>query len=255
MPNADSNLDFSITKEPRRRLTEFTSKKRAKSLLGRKFDRLTPFGLVAVTKNGDAVWLCRCDCGTFIFAKATHLRMNKRRSCCKDKLPWEPCYIRSKHGRSKTSVYRIWNTMLQRTLNENSVSYKDYGARGISVCERWCSFDNFYEDMGEPPKNYSLDRLNNDKGYYPENCEWRDRKTQARNTRSNRFIEVQGERMCTAEAAERFGFSPHTIIDRLNRGWTPEEAVGLVFKERWAKRRYTRTGPRQRPITSPPKPE
>jgi len=91
-----------------------------------------------------------------------------------------------KHGRCETLVYRIWAEMLQRCNNHKSPSFKDYGGRGIKVCERWHSFANFYTDMGDKPAGLSIDRADNDGNYEPGNCRWADAKTQATNCRKRR---------------------------------------------------------------------
>lgn len=187
MFDSDSNLDLSILKEERRPLNDLIKHRRAKSLIGQDFGRLTPIGLVAITLNGDATWLCYCECGQWLCVRATHLRANKRRSCGKDRLPWEPCYKRAEHGNSNTRLYRIWATMMQRCYNPNAVSFQSYGANNVRVDARWHAFENFLEDMGQPPSPiHSLDRYPNQKGNYgPGNCRWATPKEQARNTRRN----------------------------------------------------------------------
>jgi hypothetical protein len=89
----------------------------------------------------------------------------------------------SRHGMSGTREYRIWAGMIQRCTNPNSMSYDDYGGRGITVCQDWLRFENFYRDMGDAPFKRSLDRINNDLGYYPDNCRWSTATVQASNRR------------------------------------------------------------------------
>lgn len=125
----------------------------------------------------------------------------------------------------KTPTYTAWDSMLQRCTNENQKHYNNYGGRGIGVCDRWLLFKNFIEDMGLRPFGLSLDRIDNSKGYYKENCRWADKKTQQRNMRTNHLITFQGQTKTLAEWAEikKMGYS--TLQTRLWRGWTIERAM------------------------------
>jgi hypothetical protein len=133
---------------------------------------------------------CRCDCGAVQFVGSYKLRTGHSRSCgC---LKVDVTAARSlKHGHSKrgakSRAYAVWCNMINRCTNPNVASYVDYGARGITVCVRWLhSFSAFLDDMGEPPPGLTIDRLNNDAGYFKENCAWRTRLDQARNRRRRR---------------------------------------------------------------------
>jgi hypothetical protein len=110
-------------------------------------------------------------------------------------------------------------------MNPKTEAYKKYGARGISVCDRWLTFENFLADMGEPPAGASIDRKNGSGNYEPGNCRWASAKEQARNISTNRIGYVSGRAMCVAEASERFGVKYRTIMSRMNRGLTMEQAV------------------------------
>lgn len=121
---------------------------------------------------------------------------------------------------SNTRTYRCWQDMKQRCLNPNAQAYKDYGARGITVCDLWKdSFDNFLADMGEAPEGMSLDRIENDRGYSPDNCRWATQKQQNRNHRGCVFIEYQGRRMTIVEWSELTGISAKTLHARYAKGW------------------------------------
>jgi hypothetical protein len=112
------------------------------------------------------------------------------------------------HGMDGTSEYRLWTDMKRRCYQPHRLDYKNYGARGIYVCEKWRnSFEAFYRDMGDRPAGYVLDRRDNDGPYSPENCHWVTRKQQERNKRTNRLVTVNGKTMTAAEAIERFGLS------------------------------------------------
>ena len=170
-------------------------------------------------KKGKAMWLCQCDCGQDSIVMATALKREHIRSC--------GCRMlgKVKHGYAGTKIYEIWKSMTQRCHNSNNKKYSDYGERGIFVCERWKEFLNFLEDMGIPSDGQSLDRIDNNKGYSPENCRWTDSKTQARNKRNNRFLELNGEIRTVAEWAEVKQMPYQTLQYRLQNGWSTEKAL------------------------------
>lgn len=132
------------------------------------------------------------------------------------------------HGMSGTPTHKSWTSMKSRCLNPNFPCYIDYGARGITVCEKWMSFENFLSDMGIRPDGTTLDRIDNKKGYSPDNCRWATKIEQQRNTSLNRIIEFNGERLTQAEWSERVGIKQSTISYRMRNGWTPLEALSLV---------------------------
>jgi hypothetical protein len=128
-----------------------------------------------------------------------------------------------KHGMVNSPEYQSWENMLARCSNPHSPAYPDYGGRGITVCERWKNFANFLADMGtKPSSRHSIGRINNDSGYEPLNCQWEDCLQQANNTRSNRWIEYDGERLTMAQWSRKTGLSQKCIQARLAKGWTVE---------------------------------
>ena len=135
---------------------------------------------------------------------------------------------RQTHGMRHTKEYESWRKMKYRCHNPTNVSFKMYGGRGITVCERWLtSFENFIEDMGRMPQGkYSIDRIKNDGNYEPNNCRWATDVEQANNKRSNHLINVFGELLTTAQAALKYDISAKILRQRINRDkWEPERAI------------------------------
>jgi hypothetical protein len=156
---------------------------RLRDLTGQRFGRWTVLVLHPERyRRYHVLWRCRCDCGAERVVRADHLGQGTSRSCgC---LCREICQKRlTTHGLYYSRAHRIWAGMLARCRNPNLRAYCWYGERGITVCEDWHSFENFYADMGDPPPGLTLDRVNNDGNYEPGNCRWTTRTEQARNQR------------------------------------------------------------------------
>lgn len=133
---------------------------------------------------------------------------------------------RYKHGMSESKAFALWMYILNRCYCKSSSGYRKYGARGIAVCERWRnSFKNFYADMGDRPPGMSIERIDNNGPYSPENCKWATRKEQASNTRRNVIVEANGKRLTLTDWANELGLSPSALTNRIKRGMSPEEAV------------------------------
>jgi hypothetical protein len=128
--------------------------------------------------------------------------------------------------------YNSWAAMIQRCTNPNRAGYKDYGGRGIGVCERWSSFANFLADMGERPAGMSLERIDTDGSYEPSNCKWATRLEQSRNRKWNNRIEYLGSVKLESDWCRERGFKPGAIRKRLLRGWTVEQAMTHTARER-----------------------
>lgn len=166
---------------------------------------------------------CKCKCGNIITARWHDIKAKIRSSCgCNKNTP-------KTHGMSKTKVYYVWSGMIQRCYNENAPSYRRYGGRGIGVCDRWLeSFENFYEDVGDPPsKGHSLDRPNNNGDYDVENWRWATWIEQANNKCTNIMITIDNETKSMANWArdERCLVNYKTLKQRVKKGWHPEEAI------------------------------
>ncbi len=133
--------------------------------------------------------------------------------------------IHTTHGRAKTKEHYIWVAIIQRCTNPKCKAYKNYGGRGIRVCERWMSFENFFEDNGECPPGLTLERIDNDGHYESSNCKWDTRKVQAWNKRNNIVYTVNGITGCLAELCEIFNKRYSAMWHRIKKlGWPPELA-------------------------------
>lgn len=182
---------------------------------------------------GHVQWSCLCDCGNEVVVVVGALRSGNTKSCgCLNR---ETTIQRNKdaatHGMSRTPVYQAWNAMIQRCENINDSHYPDYGARGITVCESWKTFENFYADMGDKPSDaHSIDRVRNGEGYSPSNCCWATATEQANNRRSNRLLVFNGEEMTASVLAKRYGINVQTFYYRLDAGWTVEDAINKPLK-------------------------
>lgn len=197
-------------------------------LVGQKFAKLTVIKRAENTKGGSARWLCKCDCGNETIVSAGNLKSGAVKSCgCLKKISHN-----SKHNESQTPLYRMWISMIHRCENPKHISYKDYGQRGITVCEKWHDFLEFkvWAESTKPDGDFSIDRIDNDKGYCPENCRWASRKEQANNRRSNVRIEYQGEIHNLTEWSEILGFNYKTVHNRMYKlGWSFEKAINTAI--------------------------
>jgi hypothetical protein len=215
---------------------------------GSKIGMLTVLKFTGKIKYNKRVWLCRCDCGGS--AEITSFTGSAWNCGC-TKAKQGPI----KHGFASGKPipeYITYKNMLSR-CSEWHPRRTDYYDRGITVCDRWRNgngethgFVLFLHDMGERPSSrHSLDRIDNDAGYSPENCRWATVSQQARNTRSNHYVVLNGERISLAEACERVGASYTRIRDRMNKsGLSFEEAIafsGAPVRVRNSRGRYTKT--------------
>lgn len=201
-------------------------------MLGLQFGRLT-VQQFAHTANGRAMWLCRCDCGESTLVSGKVLRSGHTQSCgCLG--AERRVETTRKHGRSRKNdrTYNCWKDMRKRCNNPQSQYYYRYGGRGITVCERWASFENFLSDMGECPTGYTIERKNIDKGYTPENCMWIHASRQARNTSKSRYLTAFGETMLLIEWAEKTGIPVTNLAARINKlGWPVEKAIATPVRK------------------------
>ncbi len=213
-------------------------------LTGDTFGRWTVLGLFG-KRGQQTTWRCQCECGRIkddvnyggltagVSNSCGCLRSEQLRS------------MSTVHGRSKGRIYHIWQQMKVRCYDPTRRSWKDYGGRGIKVCQRWLdSFQNFLADMGEAPYGESIDRINNDGDYEPGNCRWATRQEQQRNRRSNQWFEWKGEKRTVTDIARMENVAFCSFRNRIfgtstsRGGDSPEQAVaycrarGLTFRER-----------------------
>lgn len=182
---------------------------KVKDLAGLKFGRLTITAFAGM-RYGKSQWVCRCDCGVVIITAARYLKEGSSTSC--------GCYQRelnTTHGMRHTHEYRSWAHAKGRCFNPRDGSYKDYGGRGITMCEEWRnSFQAFFEHIGPCPEGMSIDRINNDGGYEPGNVRWAPRSIQNRNRTITRYYTHEGQTLTLAEWSEKAGLPYSTLIRR-----------------------------------------
>lgn len=169
--------------------------------------------------------LCKCECGTERVVDYQQVRAGSSKSCgCLNR---EKSSARHKtHGLTKSPIYSVWKNMKRRCTNPDAKDFYLYGGRGISVCERWMDFNNFYADMGDIPfKSAQLDRIDSDGNYEPSNCKWSSPSEQMRNRRDNRMIEHNGEYLCLTDWESKAGFPRNMLYSRLKNGWSFDKAI------------------------------
>jgi len=190
--------------------------KLARDYTGQKYGTLTVLCPVRYRdKKRYMFWLVQCDCGNYLMRRSDHLK-EKRVYRCNVCLP-----LRSDHP-----IYNSWKSLRQRCNDKNGASYARYGGRGIKVCKRWDSWNNFRDDMYPTfKKGLSLDRIDNNKGYSPENCRWATQEEQHNNTRKNRYITYKGVKKSVAQWSRATGIKPITILNRLNSGMVVERVL------------------------------
>jgi hypothetical protein len=203
----------------------------ATDLTGRVFGLLTVVS--AVNVSGRWLWACRCSCGTETNQTNSDLLTKGRQSCAACRA------VRAvTHGATRTDEYRIWSGVVTRATNSRTRYADRYSLRGVTVCARWRQFEGFFADMGpRPSKDHSIDRRENDGGYWcgkcpecvslgrPANCRWATRTEQMRNVSANRLLTFQGKTQCVADWAQELGIPAHRLYTRLHRGWSIEESL------------------------------
>lgn len=203
---------------------------KALDITGRRFGRLTAVCFVESVQfkyGWIRFWRCRCDCGSVVDVRIASLTCGATRSCGCWGQELTRNGRRTTHSATNTAEFSIWIGIRQRCSKPSNKHYQRYGARGITVCERWeTSFENFLSDMGpRPSPRHSVERIDNDKGYYLENCKWGLAVDQANNRRNNRLITFNGQTKTIAQWARDLGIHHNTIRNRLNRGKSVEDSL------------------------------
>lgn len=205
-------------------------------LTSQRFGRLIVVKRVENDKNNRAMWLCKCDCGNYKIINSHHLRNGSIKSC---NCLWKENLLkvqgnRNKHLKSQTNIYSTWRDMKARCYNSKSLSYKNYGDRGIKICDEWLDkengFINFYNwainngyKENKSRKQQTLDRIDINGNYEPNNCRWVTMKMQQNNRNNNRIIFYKNNKYTISELSEKLKINKNTLLGRINRNWLEKD--------------------------------
>lgn len=198
------------------------------SLVGQRFGKVVVTKYLGSDSHRNGVYRCVCDCGKETDVYTNSLKRGHTKSCGCSRHETLTTHGMSENmtaSSEEMSTYKSWKAMLARCYNTNDGNYHRYGGRGITVCDKWRKFEGFLEDMGVKPRGLTIERLDVDKGYYKENCEWATYLTQNRNKTNTVWVMYKGRRLSLAEACELTGVKLGTAHQRIRRGWSPEEAI------------------------------
>ena len=210
-------------------------------LTGKTFGELTVVKFVP-TDNRRSYWLCKCSCGGEAIVYSGHLKCGHTTTCnnsshrigkkCSDDTKQKISNANTKHSGCGERLYRVWASMLNRCNNQNEIAYKWYGAKGIKVCDEWLDYANFRQwalssgyDENAEAHACSIDRIDGNGDYCPENCRWANAKTQANNRKSNVLLTYNGKTQTMMQWSEETGVPYGLIQQRLNRGWGVQKAI------------------------------
>lgn len=203
-------------------------------LTGQKFGRLTVLSKTNKKQCNHIIWVCQCDCGNIKEVTGSDLHSGRIKSCgCLQRESASNNREKRKtHGKTGTRLYGVWRDMKRRCNSSTASSYKNYGGRGIKVCEEWNDFENFYNwamnsgyDENAEGRSCTLDRIDVNGNYCPENCRWVDFTVQANNRRSNRLIKAFGKEMTISQWSKLTRINKSTLKQRLDNGWSAEDSL------------------------------
>jgi hypothetical protein len=192
-------------------------------LTGKKFGKLTVIKRHGITKNNAVTWECKCECGKTTYIEGVHIREGHTKSC--------GC-LNYTHRMSRTRQYQIWAKMIDRCYNTKIKSYKYYGQKGVKVCDKWRTFEGFWEDMQDGyADNLSIDRIDFNGNYEKLNCRWVPFSEQGKNRSNVEIIEYNGEKHNLREWAMLYGFKYRTLHQRVKQyNWPIEKALTTPIK-------------------------
>jgi len=196
-----------------------------KDLTGKQFGRLTVISFSHFGKGTRSIWNCICSCGNKKKVVGFYLGRNTNSCGCLSKETSIENGFKTTHGLINTSTYGSWISMRRRCKNKKHQQYLNYGGRGIKVCERWNDFENFLADMGKRPKGMTIDRIDNNGDYKPENCKWSTQMEQLTNTRKTIYLTFEGYVMKLVDWASDLGMSAKTFHSRKRMGWSDEKIL------------------------------
>ena len=209
------------------KLKKFGIKKLPKSyrLQGQRFGKLYVEEFSHQDKQKLAIWKARCDCGNIVYISSGRLKFNQQCLECGRS-------SQKTHGMSRTNLYSIWQGIKTRCSNPNAINYKRYGGRGITYDAKWEQFDNFYNDMAEGfEPGLTIERIDNNKGYYTENCKWATNREQSRNIRSNSYLTYKGKTQIATDWANELGINKREIyyLKDYYPGWSDDQILNKII--------------------------
>lgn len=180
-----------------------------------RYGRLVVIKKAKIKPKSHARWICKCDCGTIKEVNGRYLREGKIKSCGCHKRD-QTIKRNTKHGKSKSKLYNVWCTIKQRCNNPKSEFYHRYGGRGIKVCDEWNDYKPFYfwAIKNGYDESLTIDRIDNDGNYEPNNCRWATIKQQSNNRSNNNVLTINGEELNITQISKKYGISRQTIYRR-----------------------------------------
>mgnify|MGYP003298328344 CR=1 FL=1 len=207
---------------------------KVRDLTGQRFGKLVAVEIAGQDRHKNVIWRCKCDCGNTHDVVSRALVSGGATSCgCLETGKFRNKHGQEHHGGSDERLYRVWGCMLNRCYDENRKEFKNYGGRGIKVCNKWRESYAAFRDWALangynpelPGSECSIDRIDVDGNYEPSNCRWIPMAEQSANTRAVRHLEYRGKTITLREASEIGGITTGTICNRLKRGWSVERAI------------------------------